>query len=78
MYLQRDDENDKTPKRLERLEHYYFGGITRGQTEKDRIARLASVAMSSENMENYFPTPKGAQWAGILMNLLVFGLGFLL
>lgn len=71
-------EKEKTSKRLDRLEHFYFGGVTIGKSNNDRINRLASVAMSSKNMEEYFPTPKGAQWAGILMNLLVFGLGFLL
>lgn len=71
-------DNDNMDKRLGRLEHYYFGGITNERNEMTRLNRLASVAMSSKNMNEYFPTPKGAQWVGILMNLLVFGLGFLL
>jgi len=74
----RSFDNESTKKRIERLENYYFGGISMGQTEEDRVMKLASVVMNSKNMQNYFPQPKGSQWAGILMNLLVFGLGFLL
>ena len=74
----RSYEHESPSKRIERLENYYFGSISMGQSDEDRVNRLASVIMNTKNMEDYFPQPKGAQWAGILMNLLVFGLGFLL
>lgn len=66
-----DDKN----KRLSRLEHYYFGQTSEGDNEDDRITRLASVMMSEKNSNNMIKT---AQWAEILMNLLIIGLGFLL
>lgn len=71
-------ENDIVSHRIERLENYYFGGASFGQSEEERLSRIASITMNSRNMKDYFPSGKGAQWAGILMNLLMIGLGFLL
>ena len=68
-------EYDDTNRRLGRLEHYYFGQTSDGQSDDDRITRLASVAMSEKN-SNF--SMKNAQWAELLMNLLIIGLGFLL
>ncbi len=65
-------------RRIERLEHFYFGGVSMGQNEQDRINKLASVVFSAKNMSPYSQLSKGGQWAGILMNLLMIGLGFLL
>lgn len=70
-------DNELLSKRLERLENFYFGSISMGQSEEYRINRLASVIMNNKT-NGYLQMPKGAQWAGILMNLLVIGLGLLL
>ncbi len=69
---------DDMQRRIERLEHFYFGGVSMGQNEQDRINKLASVVYSARNMSPYSQMPKGGQWAGVLMNLLMIGLGFLL
>lgn len=70
--------NESINKRIARLEQYYFGNVYMGQSQDERISRIASVTNSSQGMREYFPSSKGAQWAGILMNLLMIGLGFLL
>ena len=69
-------EFDDVNKRLNRLEHYYFGQTSEGQSDDDRITRLASVLMSEKNSDSNMI--RNAQWAEILMNLLIIGLGFLL
>lgn len=71
-------EREHLSKRLDRLENYYFGNISMNSNDSDRINRLATVIMNKNGMNNYPRMPKGAQWAGILMNLLMIGLGFLL
>ncbi len=70
--------NEQLERRLERLESFYFGGISYGQDKEDRINRLASVVLNGKTRDTGIQIPRGAQWAGILMNLLVIGLGFLL
>ena len=71
-------DNDQLERRLDRLESFYFGGISAGQDKDDRINRLASVVLNGKMRDTGMQIPRGAQWAGILMNLLVIGLGFLL
>ena len=72
-------KKDSTSKRIERLENYYYGGVSMGQNENDRLLKLATVVMSSRGMKDYYPqTSKGAQWAEILMNILIVGLGLLM
>ncbi|MCQ2957681.1 MAG: hypothetical protein MJ180_02140 [Candidatus Gastranaerophilales bacterium] len=70
--------NDNVNHRLERLEQFYYGKTSSEKSADDRIQKLASIVMSTREMKDYFPTSKGAQWAGILMNLLIIGLGFLI
>ena len=65
-------------KRIERLEKFYLGGISFGESDTERLKKIASITMNTTNMNSYFPQSKGSQWAGILMNLLIIGLGFLL
>jgi len=74
----RSYDNDQLERRLNRLESFYFGGISAGQDKDDRINRLASVVLNGKMRDTGIQIPRGAQWAGILMNLLVIGLGFLL
>ena len=74
----RSFDNEITSKRIDRLENYYFGRISMEQNDNARIERLASVILNTRQMDNYYPQSKASQWAGVLMNLLVFGLGFLL
>ena len=71
-------DDDQLERRLDRLESFYFGGISTGQDKNDRINRLASVVLNGKMRDTGMQIPRGAQWAGILMNLLVIGLGFLL
>lgn len=71
-------KNDNAKRRIDRLEQYYFGATTTGQSDEERLNKIATFALNSPNMNNYFPSTKGAQWAGILMNLLLIGLSFLL
>lgn len=71
-------DNDDAEKRLSRLENFYFGQTSKGQSLDDRLTRLASVVMSESNSNEYSGIDKKAQWAEILLNILVVGLGFLL
>ena len=72
-------EREHLSKRLDRLENYYFGNISMNSNDSDRINRLATIIMNKNNgLNNYPQMPKGAPWAGILMNLLMIGLGFLI
>ena len=63
---------------MERLENFYYGHTSIGQSEDERIAKLYSMILSSKGMKDYFSANNSAKWAGILMNLLMIGLGFLL
>lgn len=73
-------KKDLISKRIERLENYYYGGISMGQNENDRLLKLATVVMSSRGMKDYYTSSsgRGAQWAEILMNILIVGLGLLM
>ena len=71
-------EADDNNKRLSRLEHYYFGQTSDKQSDDERITRLASVAMSEKENGDGIYSPKNAQWAELLINLLIIGLGFLI
>ena len=70
--------HENMQKRIDRLEKFYLGGISYGESDTERLRKIASITMNSTNMNDYFPPSKGSQWAGILMNLLMIGLGFLL
>lgn len=71
-------DNEQLERRLDRLESFYFGGISSGQDDNDRVNRLASVVLNGKMRDTGMQMPRGSQWAGILMNLLIIGLGFLL
>ncbi|MCR4880942.1 MAG: hypothetical protein K6A44_03205 [bacterium] len=71
-------ELDDDERRLSRLEHYYFGQTSAGQPADDRITRLATVATADKESNSALSAMKNAQWAEILMNLLIIGLGFIL
>ncbi len=76
---------DNTEDRLNRLEKYYFGTYQNNLSEKQRLTKLAKIISkkydSEEYMKSYKDTARmerNAQWAELIMNLLIIGLGFIL
>ena len=76
--------NDSAETRLNRLEKYYFGAYQNNMSEKQRLTKLAKIITKKHN-DDYNTNFNGitrmernAQWAELIMNLLIIGLGFIL
>ena len=77
--------SDNSNTRINRLEKYYFGTYQDNMPEKQRLTKLAKVITKKYDSNNYSKSysdmtriERNAQWAELIMNLLIIGLGLIL
>ena len=68
--------------RIKRLEKFYFGAYQDSLSEKQRLTKLVKVISKNTNYSNDYSEmtrlERNAQWAELIMNLLIIGLGLIL
>lgn len=77
--------SDNSNTRINRLEKYYFGTYQDNMPEKQRLTKLAKVISKKYDSDNFGKSygdmtrmERNAQWAELIMNLLIIGLGLIL
>ncbi len=68
--------------RIRRLEQFYFGAYQDNLSEKQRLTKLAKMITKNNNYGYDYgemrKMERNAQWAELIMNLLIIGLGLIL